>query len=171
MFTEKEMAKALTWLFDLYQPQDYEIFDEEALGKYCGLCINEVCMALRSNAQTVYQYTVQGNHEHSFNYRGKELFGQRGCKLYSDVELGVSDNFITTYNKELWLLEDSSFVIVRCVSMKMESGSCAYETEYRSIVKQVEGNEDLFSMPEELFSVLEEMCTPQWEQRATIYEL
>ena len=32
MFTEKEMSDALKWLFDLFQPEDYEAYDEEEVG-------------------------------------------------------------------------------------------------------------------------------------------
>lgn len=46
MFTEKEMSDALKWLFDLFQPEDYEAYDEEEVG-CAALCLPEVCMALR----------------------------------------------------------------------------------------------------------------------------
>lgn len=32
MFTEKEMSDALKWLFDLFQPEDYEAYDYFLLG-------------------------------------------------------------------------------------------------------------------------------------------
>ena len=40
MFTEKEMSDALKWLFDLFQPEDYEAYDEEEVGcrKFVWLC-------------------------------------------------------------------------------------------------------------------------------------
>ena len=42
MFTEKEMSDALKWLFDLFQPEDYEAYDEEEVG-CAALCLPEVC--------------------------------------------------------------------------------------------------------------------------------
>lgn len=44
MFTEKEMSDALKWLFDLFQPEDYETYDEEEVG-CAALCLPEVCTA------------------------------------------------------------------------------------------------------------------------------
>ena len=55
MFTEKEMSDALKWLFDLFQPEDYEAYDEEEVG-CAALCLPEVCMALRDKAETPYEY-------------------------------------------------------------------------------------------------------------------
>lgn len=45
------------------------------------------------------------------------------------------------------------------------------DTEYRSIVKLLKERDDLFFTPESLTEELEEMCVPQWENEATIYEL
>lgn len=83
MFTEKEMSDALKWLFDLFQPEDYEAYDEEEVG-CAALCLPEVCMALRDKAETAYEYVVKTNIDRGFEYRGKELFMQRACLIYSD---------------------------------------------------------------------------------------
>ena len=167
MFTEKEMSDALKWLFDLFQPEDYEAYDEEEVG----LCLPEVCMALRDKAETPYEYVVKTNIDRGFEYRGKELFMQRACLIYSDMEIGIYDMTDTSYNRELWLLEDMSFALVHNVSMVIKSGDFYYATEYRSIVKLLKDRDDLFFTPESLTEELEEMCIPQWENEATIYEL
>lgn len=78
MITEREMIKALTWLMSLYSPDDYENYDEDGENGIECLGLSEVCNALRSKAQPVYQYAAHENHIYSFNYRGKELFEQRG---------------------------------------------------------------------------------------------
>ena len=90
MFTEKEMSDALKWLFDLYQPEDYEAYDEEEVGSEV-LCLPEICMALRDKAETPYEYTIRTNIDRGFEYRGKELFVQRACLLYTDMEISVFD--------------------------------------------------------------------------------
>ena len=156
MFTEKEMSDALKWLFDLFQPEDYEAYDEEEVG-CAALCLPEVCMALRDKAETPYEYVVKTNIDRGFEYRGKELF--------------IYDMTDTSYNRELWLLEDMSFALVHNVSMVIKSGDFYYATEYRSIVKLLKERDDLFFTPESLTEELEEMCIPQWENEATIYEL
>lgn len=121
LFNEREMSLALAKLFELFSPSDYEAFDEEEIGYAGGLCLPEVCMALKDAVQTVYQYSVTGRYEKSFDYRGVELFNQRGCLILSDVEQMVFDEAKTTYATELWLLEDMSFAIVHCVKMKIGS--------------------------------------------------
>ena len=131
----------------------------------------EVCPALRGAAQTVYQYSVAGGYEKCFNYRGMELFDQRACLIISDVEQAVLDEIKTTYETELWLMEDMNFAIVRCVSMLIGSDDTGYVTEYRAFKKILKSAEDLFFSPEELIEELESMCVPQWEHEATIYEL
>ena len=170
MFTEKEMSDALKWLFDLFQPEDYEAYDEEEVG-CAALWLPEVCMALRDKAETPYEYVVKTNIDRGFEYRGKELFMQRACLIYSDMEIGIYDMTDTSYNRELWLLEDMSFALVHNVSMVIKSGDFYYATEYRSIVKLLKDRDDLFFTPESLTEELEEMCIPQWENEATIYEL
>lgn len=170
MFTEKEMSDALKWLFDLFQPEDYEAYDEEEVD-CAALCLPEVCMALRDKAETAYEYVVKTNIDRGFEYRGKELFMQRACLIYSDMEIGIYDITDTSYNRELWLLEDMSFALVHNVSMVIKSGDFYYATEYRSIVKLLKERDDLFFTPESLTEELEEMCIPQWENEATIYEL
>lgn len=129
MFTEKEMSDALKWLFDLFQPEDYEAYDEEEVG-CAALCLPEVCMALRDKAETAYEYVVKTNIDRGFEYRGKELFMQRACLIYSDIEIGIYDMTDTSYNRELWLLEDMSFALVHNVSMVIKSGDFYYATEY-----------------------------------------
>lgn len=109
MFNEREMSKAIDWLFELFSPEDYEGYDEDEIGYAGGLCLPEVCTALRGAAQTVYQYSVAGGYEKCFNYRGMELFDQRACLIISDVEQAVLDEIKTTYETELWLMEDMNF--------------------------------------------------------------
>ena len=69
MFSEKEMSKAIDWLFELFEPDDYEGYDEEEIGYAGGLCMPEVCIALRGAMQTVYQYSIDGGYDKSFDYR------------------------------------------------------------------------------------------------------
>ena len=157
MFNEREMSKAIDWLFELFSPEDYEGYDEDEIGYAGGLCLPEVCTALRGAAQTVYQYSVTGGYEKCFDYRGMELFDQRACLIISDVEQAVLDEIKTTYETELWLMEDMNFAIVRCVSMLIGSDDTGYVTEYRAFKKILKSAEDLFFSPEELIEELESM--------------
>lgn len=116
MFTERKMEEAIEWLFDLFEPEDYEAYDEEEMGRTGGLYLPEVCIALRDRAESIYEYTVDSLREQGFDYRGKELFDKRGCMIMSQVDQAAIGEEEIFYNTELWLMEDMTFVIVRCVS-------------------------------------------------------
>ena len=169
MFTEKEMSDALKWLFDLFQPEDYEAYDEEEVG-CAALCLPEVCMALRDKAETAYEYVVKTNIDRGFEYRGKELFMQRACLIYSDIEIGIYDMTDTSYNRELWLLEDMSVAVVSCVQIVFGDGN-DYITEYR----EYKGDEIPFSEPVpdllDFLDRLESLCPDEYHpDEVVIYE-
>ena len=130
MFNEREMSKAIDWLFELFSPEDYESYDEDEIGYAGGLCLPEVCTALRGAAQTVYQYSVTGGYEKCFDYRGMELFDQRACLIISDVEQSVLDEIKTTYETELWLMEDmerSSTIAELMEHRRIQAGAKEYK--------------------------------------------
>ncbi|MCR0271538.1 hypothetical protein MKA31_05495 [[Clostridium] innocuum] len=161
----------MKWLFSLYAIDDFDGYDEETYGEDFGLCLEEVVLALRNNAQIVHEYEVDGSIEFAFKYKGKELFGQRAIKLCSEMEVGASSNQTdVSYYTELWLLEDMSFAVTHCIEMSHDDG-IVYESRYRTFVQKVKGREDLFFAPEKLIDTLEELCVPIWESEATIYEL
>ena len=88
------------------------------------------------------------------------------------MDFGVSDLIDSFYSTELWLLEDMSFVIVRCVTLFIEGSTGEfYETEYPTVVKTVTERDDLFITPEDLEDKFDEMCEAIWEGEATIYEM
>lgn len=173
MFTEKEMTQALRWLIGLFEPEDYEAYDEEELGADGGLDLSCVCMALRNKVETAYEYRLDVAHDEDIHYRGRELFGQRAVKIYSDWVFATNYPFCISYEKELWLLEDMIFVTVSRISMDdtNKGKNNLFQTDYRYLCGKVESIDDLFFSPEELLEELEGSCVPVWEGRATIYEL
>lgn len=169
MFKEKEITAAFEKLFGLFDKE--ELCSEDDVPFYKRV-LPEVCMVLRDRVTTPYQYTVDTNMERGFRYCGAELFGQRACKIYSDMTVGVSDIIDSFYTTELWLLEDMTFVIVRCVTLFTEDSSGRfYESEYRTVVKAVTERDDLFFSPEDLEEDFDELCEDIWEHKATIYEM
>lgn len=172
MFREKEMTQAINKLVGLYTPEDCEGMDMKALMEYAGCDMSELCRGLRNNVETVYQYSVSGDADCSFEYRGKELFEQRSIQVgCSDVYDEESKAIKLVYRNELWLLEDMTFAIVRCVHLACEDNGNRFETDYRSIVKRMEGREDVFLSPEILIEELMMMCVPVWEDESIIYEM
>ena len=174
MFNEVNMMKALSWLHDLYQPDDY--YDEE----YCDLSIEEfpprdLCGALRQKATMLYEYKVDSDVGTGFTYRGKELMPMRGIPIVGHVTETVEDVDGATirYGTELWLMEDMSFAIVNCVGTMMGDPEGRYLTsEYFSFVKNVECREDLPFSPEAIWDALELVFIFYTEDgERTIYEL
>ena len=44
MFSEREMSKAIDWLFELFSPEDYEGYDEDEIGYTgYGILIYRLC--------------------------------------------------------------------------------------------------------------------------------
>lgn len=171
MYRENKMIEAIRWILSLYEPKDYEAFDKDEIGEDGGLYLPDVVMVLRDRAERVYQFKLDTDIEKGFKYRSAELFNQRAILIYEENEIITCTNeTTTTYNTELWLLEDMRFMIVHLVRMTHNDG-VAYESEYRTVVKQLETKDDLFFSPENLIEALEEMCIPIWEMEAIIYEL
>lgn len=170
MFKEKEITAAFEKLFGLFDKE--ELCGEDDVPFYKRICLPDVAMMLRDRVATPYEYTVDTNMERGFKYCGAELFGQRACKIISDMDVGVSDLIDSFYSTELWLLEDMSFVIVRCVTLFIEGSTGEfYETEYRTVVKTVTERDDLFFTLEDLVDEFDELCEDIWENKATIYEM
>lgn len=172
MFTVREMEKALNWLMGLYTPEDAGGIDVAELLELSGGEIEELCVGLRNNAENIYEYSFTSFEGVCFDYRGKELFTQRGIYIAGSEMYEEEDEEIDiVYRRELWLLEDMTFAIVRCVSNSFENEDTCFDTQYRTIEKRMEGREDIFIEPDFLVEELLTNCVPVWEGDATIYEL
>ena len=108
--------------------------------------------AVWNNAETVYSYRADGEHEFSMDYRGTELFKQRA-----------------TLSMELWLLEDMGFAIV--ANFYVEVGNGEYITEYRVYKGSDWTDSDLDLDLEDLVAELAAMCEPYYDHTQPIYEL
>ena len=172
MFKKDEMCAAFDKLFNLLDEDGQSMCDEDGMPYYKRICLSDVCMMLRNRVTVPYEYTVDTTMERGFKYCGTPLFNQQACKVYSDMEVQVSDMVDSIYGTELWLLEDMTFVITHCVTLFVEGDTGEfYETEYRTVVKEVKERDDLFFTPEELEDEFEELCEDIWESEATIYEM
>ena len=136
------------------------------------VCWENLFHEIRDRAEPVYAFDANGLLSAALKYRGRKLFDSNATLLWRELTHAEEDDGLdTTRYLEMWLLEDMSFALVHNVSMVIKSGDFYYATEYRSIVKLLKERDDLFFTPESLTEELEEMCIPQWENEATIYEL
>ncbi len=83
-----ELENALTGLFRKGTEVGYsETEIDEFLAK---IDYDTLLQAVWNNAETVYAYRADGEHEFSMDYRGTELFKQRATLLYEDVGEGFA---------------------------------------------------------------------------------
>ena len=80
-----ELENALTELFRKgtevgYSETEIDEFLED-------IDYDTLLQAVWNNAETVYSYRADGEHEFSMDYRGTELFKQRATLLYEDSRL------------------------------------------------------------------------------------
>jgi len=127
--------------------------------------------AVRHHAETVHAYTTHGAAPKSFNYRSRELFGQRATRLYEDMDQASSDIILADRTYELWLLEDMSLVAVACVSVTYDDG--VYITQFREVSGECGDPwaSGLCLDLEELTDNLLDLCKPYNEYNMPIYEL
>ena len=126
--------------------------EEEVETLLHGIDFEALLQAVRHNAQTVHAYTTEGKEPMSFNYRGKDLFGQRATLLY-----------------EVWLLEDMDLVAVACVSL--DCGDGEYVTEYREIKEGDPWDSPMYLDLDELVDEINAMCAAYYESDIPLYEL
>ena len=124
---------------------------------------------VRHNAQTVHAYTTDGKAPMSFNYRGKDLFGQRATRLYEDNDQSCASIVLTDRTYELWLLEDMDLVAVVCVSL--DCGDGEYVTEYREIKEGDPWDSPMYLDLDDLVDEINAMCAAYYESDIPLYEL
>lgn len=134
-----------------------------------GIDFEALLQAVRHNAQTVHAYTTEGKAPMSFNYRGRDLFGQRATRLYEDNDQNCASIVLTDRTYELWLLEDMSLVTVACVSL--DCGDGEYVTEYREIKEGGPWHTEIHLDLDELAERLDDLCGGSAECNIPVYEL
>ena len=146
---------------------DYEDAAVEAM--LDSIVFYALLQAVRHNAQTVHAYTTEGKEPMSFNYRGKDLFGQRATLLYEDNDQSCASIVLTDRTYELWLLEDMDLVAVACVSL--DCGDGEYVTEYREIKEGDPWDSPMYLDLDELVDEINAMCAAYYESDIPLYEL
>ena len=130
MFNEREMSKAIDWLFtpkniqgaleelyDLCDP-DYMVdmlvnYSEE----FDDISPALLAKSFQKNAEMISEYRVLSSAGEGIDYQGKVLLNSRAVRLLSYVEDMSGDEKVRTIqSKELWLAEDMTFYVVSCMS-------------------------------------------------------
>ena len=162
-----ELENALTDLFRKGMKLGYT---SSEISEYLDeIDFNTLLQAVWNNAETVYAYRADGNHDFSMDYRGAELFDQRATLLYEDTGEGYIGAVIAVRSLELWLLEDMTFAIV--ANFRVEVGSSEYITEYRVYKGNDWTDSDIDLDLKDLSDELAAMCEPCYDRHQPIYEL
>ena len=143
--------------------------EQEVEELLAGMDYNSLLQAVRHEAKTVYAYATYGKPPQTFNYRGRDLFGQRATLLYDDFDQSDAAQVLAERRYELWLLEDMSLVVVSCVSVDFAGGE--FVTEYREIKQGDPWNTPMCLDLEELRNRLVEMFCQCYEHELPLYEL
>ena len=168
MFNENLLAMLFQKLYrGAVVSEDYTQEAVDAMLDEIDFC--DLVQAVRHGAQTVYAYTTQGKREHSFNYRGHDLFGQRATLIFDALEQNTAEAVLADHSYELWLLEDYSLLVVSRVSVDFDNG--AYKTEYRDIVSDHPWFSPMCLDLEELTDNLLRMCADVVEGKVPFYEM
>ena len=155
MFNEKDMSTAIINIFDLFNEEDYEDEAKQFTINELSDALPSICAALRAEAEVPFEYKLENNIMQQFNYCGRELFGQRACLLYYAPQHDVMDVVKTRLDYELWLLEDTTIAIVRCVHSELGDEKNSFVADYRTVLTQGPEYDDLFFPPEDLLEMLE----------------
>lgn len=168
MYSVECLERAVSQLFrDGVGDRGYT--SEEVETMLHGLDFDALLQVVRHHATTAYAYTTQGEASTCFNYRGKELFDQRGTMLYQYTEQTCDGVAVVTHSYELWVLEDMDIVAVACVSINYEDGT--YIAEYREVKDGDPWDSELYLDLEMLADELNDLCADFYEDNIPVYEL
>lgn len=123
-----ELENALTELFRKgtevgYSETEIDEFLED-------IDYDTLLQAVWNNAETVYSYRADGEHEFSMDYRGTELFKQRATLLYEDMGEGFAGAVVAARSMELWLLEDMALPSLRTSMLRWATASTSPSTVF-----------------------------------------
>lgn len=160
MFTSNKIEVALNELFDLCDFDDMEMMFENYAEEFEDICPDILALAFQSKAHMVPAYRVISIAGEGIDYMSRAIFKNRAVKILGYAVDSVGDEKVrTVQSKELWLQEDMTFSIVNCVVLIVgndEDHICV--TEYRSLIKNIEQEEDIFFDPSDLVCELDDIC-------------
>lgn len=160
MFTPKNIQMALEDLFDLYDPDEMVGMLENYGEEFDDIDPELLAQAFQRSADMVYDYRVLSSAGDGFDYCGQGLLDNRAVKLltYGKDKTG-DDRVHTIQSMELWLEEDMTFSVVSCVTtVVMENNEAICATEYRTFVKAMECEDDIFFDMADLVCELDDVC-------------
>lgn len=151
------------------------LFDEEAfkgIQKTEELDEEEIAQGLEAHSEIVYSYETDGTFDMAIQYHGPELFGQRACMLLQYPLLHSAALVGQEILRELWFLEDMTFVEITKVVITFWQDNERFISTYRVIRYEVDEENWLRYDPDDFTEALEDICRIQdGHRKQIIYEV
>lgn len=136
MYKEKEVFDTVKNAFAGMLP-DYE--ECTLLPIINEIDIEELAQGLNYYAEEVFTYETHDTFEIAIQYRGPELFDWKACLVLQYPIMQSSTYVDQEIIRELWLLEDMSFVEISKVTVAFTDENNKFESMYRTIRHEVKG--------------------------------
>ena len=161
MFSIKEVKKALTWLFCLYDIGDVDIIgaDFDTVPAVVSALAQEVlARKYKREAHKVKSFLVSTGPKDEGSYHRDELFPQKAVFICAvDCQKVATDRICIESKSEMWLLSNLKFAHVHCTRVLTLNGEeVTSVTECRNLVGIIKRKEDLFVDVQTLFEELDD---------------
>ena len=110
MFDGRKIESAIREVYSFLYPDKKE--RKKALAR---LDMEKLVQSIRYRSETPLAYHAIGSADLSMKYHGPDLFEQKACRIFQEPVQVYSTLVEGTYLRELWLLEDGTFVEVAAV--------------------------------------------------------
>ncbi len=167
MFDGRKIESAVTEVYSFLYPDKKE--RKKALAR---LDMETLVQSIRYRCETPLAYYATGSADLSMKYHGPDLFDQKACMIYQEPLQVFSTMAEATYLRELWLLEDGTFVEVAAVRVKCRFPAESYSTVYRTIRHTMTEKDWYGYVPEEAVDLFEDFSKYPFDaETGAIYEV
>ena len=167
MFKGKEVERAVRNAYSCLFPDKEE--RKEALGR---LDMEKLVQSIRFRGDDPPAYITGGTAELSMKYHGPDLFDQKACRIFREPLQAYSTMVEGTYIRELWLLEDGTFVEVAAVKVDCRFTTESFYTVYRTIRHTMEKKDWRTYIPGVIAEIFEDFNTYPFDgEKGAIYEV
>ena len=154
---KQAVKKELLWLFHIYNGEDFSDMDVEGVGegdrqeeygmrgknRMLFLSANDISAVIMNRLETVYDFEISAEPDMEMDYKGKRLFPEKACRVYTEYSSGAYDDLDMDCYYELWIMADGKFAAVENIELKYGTEERMCVISYRKKIRNVAGKEDL----------------------------
>lgn len=167
MFKGKEVENAIRKAYHcLYSNK------KERKEAFARLDMEKVVQSICFRRENPPAYVTGGTADLSMKYHGPDLFEQKACQIFKEPVQAYSTLVEGTYGRELWLLEDGTFVEVAVVRVDCRFTSEKFYAIYRTIRHTMTKKDWPTYIPEVIADVFEDFSKYPFDaEKGSIYEV